>query len=834
MYGINITCKMISETDTFPAAAIKCAHCGEDCTDHPAMADGKQFCCNGCRSVYQLINSQDLCDYYSLNQAPGNTPLPESAIGKYDFLDDENLSRTLFQYLGTDTAYITLAIPGLHCSSCIQLLENLGRFNEGILASSADFASRKLNVRFNPAKITLRELVVLLAKLGYEPHISLADSAGISAPNKLYENGLVKRIGLTGFCLGNLMILGFAVYLGLDPGENWALTQTFRWASLILSLPVVFYGASPFIIPAWKAISNRTLNIDVPLAIGIITLFLRSVYETVLLGTSGYADSLAGLVFLLLLGRYISGKTWGFLNFNNNYQTFFPLSARVIVSQQAKERLIFRPLNALVKGDLVELTNADLIPADGYIVSQSATIDYSFVTGESVPVVKYRNEEVFAGGRISGPLVRMIVSKPVSESYLISVWNQQSEAKLERNGPKNENTVGNSNLARLFTRYFTLITLSVAFLSAIYWCYFNPSVAINAFTAVLIVACPCALSLAMPFTMGQAMTALAAKGFFVKNPGVVEQLAQVTDIVFDKTGTLNDVKKWDISFTGTEWNEETRVMVRSAAMQSSHPLAQALANWLKPSGFARIDNVSEIAGQGIAAQMGNHKILIGNVQFIDLSWDEAKKAHSNGGSQVHIRVDGDYMGCFMFRQRAAKGIIPALEKLAQHYNLALLSGDKITGGQWLTSNFTGFSEARFGQSPLEKKVYIESLQKKGSVVLMAGDGLNDAAALSVANIGLALCQSSQSFTPASDIIANPSALVFLDGAIAYSKSCIKAVKTGFWLSVIYNLLGLGIAVSGQLSPLWAAVFMPLSSLSVTGLATGLGWYHGKILNGIKP
>jgi P-type Cu+ transporter len=795
--------------ETLIAEDIKCHHCGDTCPDTSIHLEAdKFFCCEGCKTVYEILSENGMCSYYDLSKNPGITLKGKNFGSKYAYLSNQEISQSLLNYASETLNKITFYIPAVHCSSCIWLLENLYKLREGISVSRVNFTRKELAISFNPAIISLQQVVELLATLGYAPEISLEEYT--NKIQKKASNSIFLKMGIVGFCTGNIMMLSFPEYFGLDDVIASQHKQYFTWLTVFLSLPVFFYGASGYYISAWQSLREKVINLDVPISIGVITLFGRSLYETLSGVGPGYWDSLAGLIFFLLIGKWLQNKTYENLSFERKYTSYFPLAATILKNNQEESV----PVSQLQRGNTLVIRNRELIPADSLLLSTTAHIDYSFVTGEAEPVEKKAGEYIYAGGRQVGTNIELTVQKPVSQSYLTQLWNNEAFAK-EKNTPV-------TRLAANFARYFTYITLSVAILAAIFWFFVDKSHMWNAFTAVLIVACPCALSLSMPFTMENAMRIFGKNGFYVKNPGVIQHLAAIRHMVFDKTGTLTQNKEAGVSFVGSPLTPEEEQEIKSLTAHSTHPLSRKISKHLIENTILEISHFQEKTGEGIEGSVHDHTIRMGSAKFVHIP--ESDKAA--GISRVYVSINGQYKGYFQFDVRYRQGLQQVLDNLKAKYKLSLLSGDHPVDLPLLQPLF-GNSNLHFEQSPSDKLQFIAQLQTRGEKVLMAGDGLNDAGALKQSDVGLVLTEDVHAFFPACDVLMDARQFSRLPEFIRFSQTSVNIVKVSFLLSLVYNFIGISLAVSGSLSPVFAAIFMPLSSMSVVGFAVGMSSLYAR-------
>ncbi|WP_456462332.1 heavy metal translocating P-type ATPase [Reichenbachiella sp.] len=771
-----------------------CYHCGEDCQSEPLWHNDHAFCCFGCQTVFELLSENDLCEYYSFENNPGNQ-LSHFIKDKYLFLDNEEVVDHLLDFKSDQLAKITFSIPSIHCSSCIWLLENISRFDHGIIVSKINFSKKKLTIDYNPSKTTLRSIADLLYQLSYEPEISL-DAKNSNSTQKNTTRDL--KIGIAGFCFGNIMLLAFPDYLGIEMDSEFI--QYFTYISLGLSIPVLFYCSSEFFISALGGLRKRLLNIDLPIAIGIMALYGRSLYEIISATGPGYLDSMSALVFFLLIGRWVQGKTYEGLAFDRSFKSYFPLAIQKVDGENKTSTLVSR----LEVNDLIEVRNEEIVPCDAILMSKEALVDYSFVSGESIPNTIHEGSKIYAGGKIKGSAVQMIVIKPVSQSYLTQLWNHSSFEDVDTSTP---------SLIDQISRYFTPIVLLIALVSGIYWSVADSSKILFVVSSVLIVACPCALALATPFTLNATMNTLGLHKMYLKGTHVIEKLWLVRKIVFDKTGTITTGSNQKVEWIGRELNEEEKSSIRSLASQSVHPLSLQLAKHLKNYNRANdVTDYKEEKGKGISGLVNGKGIKMGSPSFVGLSID------SSGGAVIAVSLDQEVIGHFLIRTSYRTGLSSMIEQLSQTFGMAVLSGDNEAERDRLSSLFPQGTQISFNQSPENKLHAIESFESEHKT-MMIGDGLNDAGALKRSFVGLSVAENVASFTPASDIIVLGDQLTQLPKFLSLVNQSRKIIWAGFVLSFLYNIVGLSLAVAGFITPVIAAILMPISSISVVALST---------------
>ncbi|WP_430411347.1 heavy metal translocating P-type ATPase [Kordia sp.] len=774
-----------------------CFHCGDACISTVIQLEEKSFCCYGCKTVYELFSENDLSCYYDLQASPG--AIPTEIKGKYDFLSEQNIIDKLLEFNDDTTQIVTLYIPHIHCSSCIWILENLHKLKSEISSSQVNFGKKTVRITYNATTFSLKETVLLLSQIGYEPYISLEDySAGKNKVNR----ALIYKLGIAGFAFGNVMFLSFPEYFQVSGFWIEQYKPVFRWLMFAFSIPVVFYAAQDYFISAFKGLRAKLLNIDVPIALGILVLFVRSSIEIMFDLGSGFFDSLTGLVFFLLLGKFFQQKTYTFLSFERDYKSYFPIAVTKISNGTETPIQVYD----IEKGDRLLIRNQELIPVDGILINGNAQIDYSFVTGESETVQKQSGDKIFAGGKQTSGVIEMEAIKSVEQSYLTQLW---SNAVFDKNKEESFTTLTNT-----ISKHFTITVLSIAFIATIFWLFYDPSKAMNVFTAVLIIACPCAIALAAPFTFGNLLRIFGKLKFYVKNAGVIEQLAAINTIIFDKTGTITSNQKSTASYDGEQLTKVESTLLKNTLRGSNHPLSRTLYNILEEHNIVTLDHFEEHLGKGMTASYHNTNIKIGAATFVGHT-EESTILNTT----VHISTNETYKGKYTFYNSYRKGLSKLFNKLKKTYDLAILSGDNEGERENLKKLLPSKTKLIFNQKPDDKLEYIKYHQHEGAKVLMIGDGLNDAGALAQSDVGIALSENVNVFSPACDAILDASKFNQLDRYVKASQSAINIIKWSFVLSFIYNTIGLYFAITGQLAPVIAAILMPLSSVSIVVFTT---------------
>lgn len=776
-----------------------CFHCGNDIVKtEEILFEDKSFCCLGCKTVYEIFSLNDLTSYYDFEKAPGATP--QEVHGKYDFLENQEIISRLLEFEEEAIHIVSLYIPHIHCSSCIWILENLQKLQKGISQSQVNFSQKKVRITYDPKQTNLKEIVLLLNAIGYEPYISLENYEGI---RKTVDRSLIYKIGVAFFCFGNIMLLSFPEYF--EVGEFWIdqYKGFFRWLIFGLSLPAFFYSGWGYYVSAWKSIQSKMLSIDIPIALGIIVMFVRSTVDIVFDYGQGFFDSMCGLIFFMLLGKLFQQKTYNFLSFERDYKSYFPIAVTRINKDRKEEAT---QVYDVVKGDRLLIRNQELIPVDGILISENAYIDYSFVTGEEIPIAKKSGDKIFAGGKQIGKVIEMEVLHSVSQSYLTQLWSNEVFQKKSHLKYK--------TITDTVSRYFTPALLLLAFVSFGYWIFIDTNTAFNVFTAILIVACPCALALTAPFTLGNVLRIMGNRKLYLKNATVIEQMSKVNTIVFDKTGTITSNKKSAIAYNGIPLRGKEIDKLKNVLRASNHPLSRRLYDFLPVTETYEIQEFEEITGKGIRAKVGDQEICLGSASFVG-----AKEIEKSKQTNVHVSIDGIYKGTFSFDNQYREGLQQLFKRLSKRYRLTVLSGDNEGEKENLTQLLPKGTTLVFNQKPEEKLAYIKALQEKGHNVMMIGDGLNDAGALAQSNVGISISENVNVFSPACDGILDAGQFSKIGYFMNYSHNAMKTIMMSFGLSLLYNAVGLSFAVTGNLSPLVAAIIMPLSTITIVSFVT---------------
>jgi P-type Cu+ transporter len=752
-----------------------CFHCELECDGSSISYQNHLFCCNGCLQAHLLINQAIAC-----------TPVEASISLKYNSkkdwseLDLPLIRKEFVRFEDSEKTQIVFRLPQIHCSSCVYVLEHLNKLNENILKSEVNFSEKSFRATIQKS-FALSELAKILDLVGYAPSLTaeLKEEDRDASHRKLR----IRALAIAGFCFGNIMLFSLPEYFNLNIEQDPEFVSFFRWASVVFALPIFLYSSKEFYINAWSGIRGKFIHIDLPLVFSLFLAFGRSVYEVFSMEGSGYFDSYAGIVFFMLVGRQFQDVKTDKLGLFTNYKSYFPIA----IKRNKNNVIETISLQEIEIGDVILIHKQEVIPVDGVMLSASTFVDYSFVTGESEWQEIVLKSTVFAGARNMGDSVLVEVLRTINQSQLGSLWNQQA---------KQNEWIEKASFTHIVGKWFTIILIFLSTLAFIYWLQYDINKAFKALTTALIVACPCALLLSHTFATGSASRTVSNIGIWVKNSFVWDQLARIKTIYFDKTGTLTNTKNPLIEWHGRALEDHEKQIIVGLCSKSIHPISQSLLQHYSGYSPKDIEEFSEIPGQGICGVSDTNTYSI--------------QRSSQGTSFLKNNIE---LGHFNISFAIRANMELALRSLSKSYKLGVISGDNENDKLRLSKHFPNSKELHFGFNPEQKMKFI-SKENNIQPTAYFGDGLNDTGALQKAQIGISVRDGHERFTPAADLIYPGEKMHLMHKLFSFSKSVKRIIQISFFISLLYNAIGLSFALAGELSPLIAALLMPTSTVTI--------------------
>lgn len=799
--------------------AVACSHCGLAVPPARVASGGDPlFCCDGCSAVYAVLNSAGLQAYYDKQRSSERRAAASPSRRRFEEFDDLKFTGQHCRDLGSGVSSVELFLEGVHCSACVWLVERLQRVAPAVVEARFDMTRGVLRVSWQRARAPLSEIARALDSLGYRPHP--ADTSEAVAQERRGDRALLLRVGLAGAAAGNVMLMALALYSGAFGGMTEEYVSLFRWGSLLITTPTVFLAGSVFFRGAWAALRTRTPHMDLPVSIGILAGYVGSVSSTLRATGDVYFDTLCTLTFLLLVGRYLQRTHHRrSTRASDLLRALAPATARVVEGQHSKEV----PAADVKPGAIVEVLASERLPIDGRIIAGSSEIDASLLTGESQPQAVTIGDRVHTGTINCTATLSVRVESAGADTRLGRLMHAVEVTQRER-----------APLVRLADRvsgYFVVAILLAAALTFCVWLRIDPRHALDHTVALLVVTCPCALGMATPLSVSAALRRAAQAGILFKGGEFIEELARPGRFVFDKTGTLTEGRLELVAWDG---DHDAQALLRAAEEYSNHPIGRAIQRAF-PANELACRELQELAS-GLSAEVAGRRLRVGSAARIASEVEVPAWAQSlvsehaaKGQTPIVISVDGQVRAVAAFADAVrddAKHSLLALRELG--FELEVLSGDHPNVVESVAQRLgVPFTAIRGGASPEAKLAHIRALRAEGQRVFMVGDGVNDAAAMSAANVGIAVHGGAEVCLAAADVFTTRPGLTIVVLAALGARRTLTAIRRGIGLSLAYNVLGIGLAVTGHLSPLVAAVLMPLSSITVVTLALRTKTFHGE-------
>ena len=789
--------------------SVECDHCSLPVPAGLVEANAElQFCCNGCRVAYEVIHEHGLDGYYDIRSRIEASEQPAQRSGRaFTEFDDPAFHRLYCRPLPSNLATVELYLEGVHCAACVWLVEKLTVVVDGVAEVRLDLGRSLATVTWNPETTPLSQVARFLDSIGYAPHPFRGVDARDMARRE--ERSLLIRIAVAGAIAGNVMLIAFALYGGSFHGITDEFRILFRWVSLALAIPSVAWCASVFYRGARGALKTRALHMDLPIAIGILAGFIQGAVNTVRGSGEIYFDSVTALIFFLLVGRFLQRRQQR--RAANSTELLFsiaPATARLVDADGVREV----PLEALSPGNTVEVRAGDSIPADGTVVDGSSALDRSLLTGESQPEPVAVGDPVHAGTvNLAGRL--LVEVRVTGEDTRAGRLMRLVEEGAMRRAPV-------VLLADRISGWFVAIVLALAAITLGVWLKLDPEHAVGHAVALLIVSCPCALGLATPLAVSAAIGRAARKKILIKGGDALENLARPGRMLLDKTGTLTEGRLGVVRWWG---DESVRSMVAAIERHSAHPVARALSEDSTEIGAPDATEVQEITGAGISGVCEGRNVLVASTSHLahllgSIPEDAVAAADgfaNEGLSPVAVAINKKVV--------AVAGIGDPLRADSENsvaairdsgWQVEILSGDHPAVVRSI-ANQVGIAPAaaRGAATPEDKLEAVREAATK-TTVAMVGDGVNDAAALAVATVGIGVHGGAEATLAAADVYLGRPGLEPVVDLLHGSRRTLGVIRRNLVFSLTYNVVAVSFAITGHMSPLLAAILMPLSSMTV--------------------
>ncbi len=809
------------------------------------------FCCYGCKTVCEAIYGNGMDGFYS-RTIEGETLQPPPEIdSQLEVYDLDDVQSEFVDDMG-EVRSIHLLVEGIHCAACVWLIEQRLEKESAVLQARVNLSAKKLHLKWHNRKTKLSTILHILGQIGYAavPFDPEAAEGQIKKQNRQ----LLFRLGFAGFAAMNLMWISIALYSGADEGEFKGL---FQWLGLGLATPTLLYSGYPFYRGAFTGLLNRHLTMDLPIAIGAIITYLYSCY-VVISGSEVahvYFDTVVNFIFVILTGRYLEAMSKRLAI--QSTQRLLDLQPKISTLISDGEPKIV-PVRALKSGALVLVKAGEKIPVDGVILKGESVVDESMLTGEFVPVAKLSGDKVSAGTTNKEGVLTVQVSQTLKNTALGKIIHLVDEAQSTK--------APIQCTADRIIPWFVSITLLLATLTFLFWMGEGLELALMAATSVLIITCPCAFGLATPMAIAVATGVGARMGILVKHGAVLEILSSIKHFVFDKTGTLTEGKmlvssvlSCSLQTNTTEIRElipseelieqlnkgEKKVLALAGELEaySEHTIAKAIVNFVHCYGLNKsqeLEQIKVVSGSGIQASYKGQKITIGSMRWIKAQIEETghnhatenlwaqleKKVHHyhvSGSIVVYAWLENELISAFVIEDKLRDNAVDVVTQMhEQDFQLTLLSGDKQEVADFMAKKLA-IEEVIAQVMPDEKDAVIQQKQKQGDLIAMVGDGINDAPALVRADVGIAMGSGTDVSIDSADIILVNGELEKIPLAAQLSRATLRTIKQNVGISIVYNIIMVPLAMAAMITPLVAAISMPLSSLLVIGNAARLRW-----------
>ncbi len=789
--------------------ASTCFHCGLPVPKGSRYAveidgESREMCCPGCQAVAQAIVDNGLTDYYRYRteQSPMARQLVPEALKNLELYDRDDIQKSFVSGRG-DIREASLILEGIVCAACIWLSEHHIMQLPGVLSFSVNYATHRAQVKWDQSQISLSQILKAISDIGYLAHP--LDANRQEAVYKREKSAALRRLAIAGVGAMQVMMIAVALYASAAHGMDANLKLFLRWVSLFIATPVIVYAAKPFFIGLWRDLKLRRLGMDVPVALAIGAAFSASAWATITRHGEIYFDSVTMFTFFLLAGRFLemSARHRAGQAAEELVKLIPAMATRVNADNQ--QEVI--PVSELQPDDIVLIKPGESVPADGISLGGISSVDESLLTGESIPITKLEGDQLIGGSVNIESSLHMRVQHVGQDTVLASIQRLLDRAQSEK-----------PRLAELADRvagYFVAVLLVFAVAVGVYWWQVQPHEAFWIVISVLVVTCPCALSLATPVALTAATGRLTRDGILTTRGHALETLARVTDVVFDKTGTLTRGKLMLEQVQLLAETDETTCLQVAMALErhSEHPLAKAILAYNTELEALRAEQVQATPGQGLRGIVAGETYFIGNPDFIAQSLNLSLE-QSHDQTTVMLANSQQVLAVFSFSDQLRSGVVEAIAGLKQKgCRVHLFSGDRQAVVR-RTAQEIGIDHAVGEMTPADKLAQLHALQEGGAVVAMVGDGVNDAPVLAGAQVSLAMGSGTQIAQASADMVLLSEDLGQLVDAIQAARMTRRIIRENLTWAVVYNLIALPLAAAGWVAPWMAAIGMSVSSLAV--------------------
>jgi Cu2+-exporting ATPase len=765
------------------------------------LIDGEElhFCCHGCRGAYAIITGAGLCAFYK-KRTWGNPGIPE---GAFDTLYDENFLQR-FMVMQDGRAEISLLLEGIRCAACVWLIERVVEQLAGVLEVRVNYSTHAALVCFDPEKISPAAIFHRINQLGYLPRPYSKDAAQEAAERE--KKSLLIRFGTAAFLSMHLMGYSIALYAGYFQGMSPTIRSLLQYLAAAVATPVVFYSGMPFLQGAARSLKNRAPNMDLLIALGVLTAYLYSMYA-MLAGREIYFETASMIITLILLGRILEHSA--------RHRASAAIDRLLHLAPESANKLTgneYRQVDSseLQIDDMIMVHPGDRLPVDGMIIEGTTEVDESVITGEPFPVRRRPGSQLSSGALNLTASIKVRVTQEAAESFIARVARLVEEAQ-NRRAPVQA-------VADRVAAVFVPFVILVAVATFVFWLYISNSLetALINGVAVLVVACPCALGLATPIAVLVATGAAASRGILFRGGDVLENCGGITLAAFDKTGTLTEGRPRVVGIHPQNCSQQRLLQLAVMAESgSNHPLAAGIIQEARTLGLP-IDyrEAESVPGRGVLLQTGEGLLRVGSRQFLQGSNISVPDGETAYDTEIHIALGSDYQG-FILLDDPVRPEAPTVLKFLHGLGIgtALLTGDHHKAGLRVAGQL-GIKQLHAAMNPEDKAAWIKEQSDSGLQVLMAGDGINDSPALSAAAVGCAMAGGTDIALESSDLVLTKPDLNNLSAALIIARRALKIIRQNLFWAFSYNLVAIPLAATGKLAPVYAAAAMACSSITV--------------------